>query len=71
MGKKEIEITVNGVKEKIPEESTIAGLIGFFNEDDVHLIVEQNGQFVYPHNYATTIVTAGDKIEFLNPNFGG
>ena len=71
MDRKEIEITVNGLKEKIPEQSTIAVLIGFFNEDDAHLIVEHNGQFVYPQNYATTVVTAGDKIEFLNPNFGG
>ncbi|MEJ2660007.1 MAG: MoaD/ThiS family protein [Desulfobacteraceae bacterium] len=38
---------------------------------DPDLIVELNGRFVYPRDYATTIVGAGDRLEFINPNFGG
>ncbi len=68
---REIDIIVNGLKEKVLQRTTIAQLIKDFNEDDVHLIVERNGQFVYPQKYATTIVANGDHIEFLNPNFGG
>ena len=71
MKDKEIEITINGLKEKVPEKSTISQLIAYFKEEDVHLIVEHNGQFVYPQKYTTTIVSDGDRIEFINPNFGG
>ena len=67
----EIEIIVNGLKESVREDSTIFDLIDHFNEDDVHLIVEQNGQFVYPKQYSTTKVLQGDRIEFIDPNFGG
>jgi thiamine biosynthesis protein ThiS len=68
---KEIEIIVNGLKEKVLKNTSIAQLIEDFKEYDAHLIVERNGQFVYPQKYATTIVVSGDRIEFLNPNFGG
>lgn len=67
----EIEIIVNGLKESVPENSTMSDLIAHFNEDDVHLIVERNGQFVYPKQYTTTKVLQGDRIEFIDPNFGG
>jgi thiamine biosynthesis protein ThiS len=67
----EINISVNGLKEKVPANVTISYLIAYFEEDDVHLIVEHNGQFLYPQKYATTVVMNGDIIEFINPNFGG
>ncbi|WP_419662076.1 MoaD/ThiS family protein [Desulfosarcina variabilis] len=38
---------------------------------DPDLIVELNGRFIYPRDYATTIVQSGDEIEFMNPDFGG
>jgi len=68
---KEIEITVNGLKEKVPEDATISLLIAHFEESDEHMIVEQNGRFVYPQKYASTTVAEGDRIEFINPDFGG
>jgi thiamine biosynthesis protein ThiS len=68
---KKIEVTINGIKERIPKDITIAQLIAELKEDDVHLIVEHNGQFVYPQKYARTVVSKGDRIEFINPNFGG
>jgi thiamine biosynthesis protein ThiS len=67
----EIHISVNGLKETVPANVTISYLIEHFEEDDVHLIVEYNGQFLYPQKYATTVVQNGDIIEFINPNFGG
>jgi thiamine biosynthesis protein ThiS len=66
-----IEILVNGFKEKVPKDATLSSLISLFNEDDVHLIVEHNGRFIYPQQYASVKVSSGDRIEFLNPNFGG
>lgn len=67
----EIEILLNGFREKVPKGITISSLILKFKEDDVHLIVEHNGRFVYPQKYVTTRISEGDRIEFLNPNFGG
>jgi len=68
---REIRIIVNGFKEEVTENSTISQLITRFKEDDAHLIVEHNGRFVYPQKYAMTKVVEGDRIEFINPNFGG
>lgn len=68
---REMQIIVNGLEERIPENCTISYLIAHFGENDVHLIVEHNGQFVYPQYYDTTTVTQGDRVEFINPSFGG
>jgi len=71
MDKFSIEITVNGMKEKVPQGSTIKDLIEHFKEEDIHLIVEMNGSFVYPQDYSKIVVSEGDRIEFINPSFGG
>lgn len=68
---REIEIIVNGFKEKVPENATISFLIARFEENDVHLIVERNGRFVYSQRYSSTTVSEGDRVEFINPSFGG
>ena len=66
-----IQITVNGMPEKVPADSRIADLIAFFGEKDPHLIVEHNGRFVFAQEYPTCTVSPGDRVEFINPNFGG
>ena len=68
---KAIEIIFNGLKEKVPEHTTIIDLINRQNEHDVGLIVEHNNRFVYPQKYSTTVLSDGDKVEFINPDFGG
>jgi len=68
---KEITVIVNGFTEKIPEHVSISFLIAHFKEGDTDLIVEHNGRFVYPHDYERIILSEGDRIEFINPNFGG
>jgi thiamine biosynthesis protein ThiS len=68
---KVIHIVVNGLKEKVPEGSSISSLIVRFDELDAHLIVEHNGRFVYPQKYGSTIVSENDTLEFVNPDFGG
>jgi thiamine biosynthesis protein ThiS len=67
----EIHITVNGFSESVPAEASLAELIVRFKEGDADLIVELNGRFVYPRQYAATRIQAGDRLEFINPNFGG
>jgi thiamine biosynthesis protein ThiS len=66
-----IAIIVNGLPETVPENISVADLITCFKEGDTDLIVEHNGRFVYPSQYLTTTVSGGDRIEFINPNFGG
>ena len=66
-----IQIEVNGFAETVPAGSTVAALIERFKELDINLIVELNGRYVYPEKYEITEVNAGDRLEFVNPDFGG
>ncbi|MBI9086715.1 MAG: MoaD/ThiS family protein [Desulfobacterales bacterium] len=66
-----ITIVVNGFEETVPAGVTLSGLVTRFKEGDGDLIVEHNGRFVYPKDYGATTVVAGDRVEFINPNFGG
>ena len=66
-----IEITINEVRERVKADSTLETLIRDFGEADPDLIVELNGRFIYPRAYASTIAKQEDRLEFINPNFGG
>ena len=66
-----VEIIVNGDRELVPARSTVSSLIDRFEEADTHLIVQRNGRCVYPEEYATAVVAAGDRFEFIHPAFGG
>lgn len=67
----DIEISFNGIKERVPSGTTIADLMLRAGENDRNLIVEQNNRFVHPGSYKTITVAEGDRIEFINPDFGG
>jgi len=66
-----IEIILNDLPQQVPENSSLDDLIRDLGEDDPDLIVELNRRFVYPRDYAPTIVEKGDQLELINPNFGG
>jgi len=66
-----IQIVINGLTETVPKNMFISQLIIFYREGDTDLIVEHNGRFVYPKQYASTPLLTGDRVEFINPNFGG
>jgi sulfur carrier protein ThiS len=51
--------------------ATLADLISLFGETDPDLIVEHNGRFIFPQDYATITVVVRDRVEFIHPNFGG
>jgi len=68
---KKIEIIVNGLGELVPKGSCITDLITLFNEEDVHLIVELNGRFIYSQHYTHQRIKEGDCLEFIHPNIGG
>ena len=67
----DIAIIINGFEEMVQAESTIDDLIRQFGEGDVDLIVERNGRFVYPQKYGKIVIEKEDRVEFINPNFGG
>lgn len=71
MAARHIEIIFNGIKEKVPAGTTMAELIIKLGEQDKHLIVERNNSFIHPHAYPATTLNEGDRIEFINPDFGG
>jgi len=64
-------VQLNGIKEVVPEGMTIKALIEWAKEGDPHLIVEQNGKYIYPSSYDSQTVFENDIIEFINPNLGG
>ncbi len=68
---KKVKIILNGFEESIPEGLSIQDLIQRSGEGDPNLIVEHNGRFVYPNQYDKIILDHGDRIELINPSFGG
>jgi sulfur carrier protein ThiS len=64
-------ITVNGLSEEVLPSAKLADLIVLFQEMDRDLIVEHNGRFVFPQDYALIQVAPNDRVEFIHPNFGG
>ena len=66
-----IEIILNGRQEKVSPGTTVADLIERAGENDRNLIVERNNRFVHPYAYPSTCVGDGDRIELINPDFGG
>ena len=66
-----MNIELNGLKEKIPENYNIDNLIDLFKEGDPDLIVEVNNRYIFPKNYKTTMFMENDTLEFINPNLGG
>jgi len=55
----------------VPAGTTIAELIIKIGEQDKHLVVERNNRFIHPHTYSAATLNEGDRIEFINPDFGG
>jgi len=66
-----IEITLNGMREKVLSGTSIRDLIVQSRENDKNLIVEKNNRFIHPHTYGSTILEDGDRVELINPDFGG
>ena len=66
-----ITISINGSKENVPIGTTIAFLIERFLETDPGLVVELNGNLVFPQKYTTVTVVENDRVEFIHCGFAG
>jgi thiamine biosynthesis protein ThiS len=66
-----ITIIANGSTESVPIGTTIADLIDRYRHADPGLVVELNGELVFPQRYESTAVSEKDRIEFINCGFCG
>ena len=64
-------IIANGSTESVPKGATIADLIDRYGHADPGLVVELNGDMVFPQRYESTTVSEKDRIEFINCGFCG
>jgi thiamine biosynthesis protein ThiS len=67
----EITIVVNGRPERVPAGVTIEALVQRLEGHAGPLVVERNGRFVFPADYAATVVESEDRLELIHPAFGG
>ncbi|MCB2192241.1 MAG: sulfur carrier protein ThiS [Deltaproteobacteria bacterium] len=66
-----ITITVDGLAEPVPEDLGLPQLIERHQAQHKDLIVEINGRFVNPRDYAQVSLAEGDRVELIHPAFGG
>ncbi|RLB57711.1 MAG: thiamine biosynthesis protein ThiS [Deltaproteobacteria bacterium] len=68
-----MRVTVDGERRDLPEGTSLAGLLELLGEpaDGRHLLVEINGRFVHPRDYAGCTLREGDRVEIVYPAFGG
>ena len=67
----EITIELDGYREKLPAGMNVAQLIKRFGAQQNDLLVELNGRFVHPGDYAATQLSEGDRVELILAAFGG
>ncbi len=66
-----MQVFVNGFPEEMENGATVAGAIERWEEHDMNLIVELNHRFVHRDRYRSTVLKEGDRLELINPAFGG
>ncbi len=52
-------------------ELTVQDLLDRSKEEDLAVIVEVNGRFVYRKDFKTLTIKEGDRVDFIHPSFGG
>jgi len=69
---RKLRFIFNGVPEDLVGcEMTIQDLLNRSKEDQLGVIVEVNGRFVYRKDFRTFTIKEGDRVEFIHPSFGG
>jgi thiamine biosynthesis protein ThiS len=66
-----ITITVDGLAESVPQDTSLPQLILLHQAQHKDLIVEINGRFVHPREYEQVSFAQGDRVELIHPAFGG
>ena len=66
-----MKLVVNGDQRELDPAITVAQLLLLDNEPVNQVLVAVNGVFVPPSRHATTRFADGDRVEIINPIFGG
>jgi len=67
----EIEVTINGRKEKLAATTTVADILVSKDVRPEIVAVEINGELIQKHEYTKLVLSSGDKMEFLRYMAGG
>lgn len=66
-----MRIFINDFEEEVHNGCTVEDAIRRWEENDVNLVVELNHCFVHPDTYSSVRLREGDRLELINPAFGG
>ncbi|HRO59022.1 MAG TPA: sulfur carrier protein ThiS [Burkholderiaceae bacterium] len=66
-----MEITVNGEKRQLPQQSTVASLLDTLGLAGKRIAVERNGEIVPRSRHADETIAGGDRLEIVVAVGGG
>lgn len=66
-----MRLVINGLERDIPEPVTLRQLIRAEGDTVDAVIVEVNGALVSVQDYDSCALTDGDRVEIIQPAFGG
>lgn len=67
-----MKIIANDLEMEAPSGTTVAQLLDMLGEPPrPDMIVEINRRFIHLKDYASTVISEGDKIETITLDFGG
>ena len=66
-----MRVFVDGLAEEVRNGATVIEVLLDRGEPTSHVIVEINGSFVHPNDYAKRTLRSGDRLEVVYPAFGG
>ena len=66
-----VKIRIDDQPVEAPDDATVARMLDIRGEAVGHVLVELNGVYVYPEEYAVRKLRPGDRLEFIYPAFGG
>jgi thiamine biosynthesis protein ThiS len=66
-----MRLVVNGDGREVPRGTTVAGLLVALGLESRPVLVERNGEAVFPRDFAVTALGDGDRIEIVRMVAGG
>lgn len=66
-----INLVVNGDGREVPPETTVAGLLVELGLEGRPVLVERNGDALFPRDFAVTALGDGDRVEIVRMVAGG
>ena len=70
-GDRVIHLVVNGDVRNMPPGTTVTGLLVELGLEGRPVLVERNGEALFPRDFATTALGNGDRLEIVRMVAGG